>query len=164
MWFLLRSYQFCSSLWSSGSPEHLFFKGRSRDLKIKMHTLYLWQGRVSVGSAEEHMSDVCGPWCQTSQSECISACGRREEGVVTGYGDGSNGISLWLTQTHKHTMLAAWVAVPGVLIFLQLDPHPMASTDASKPPSRKQLHVSLKGHLLCKPPYKPQLNVYYFHC
>lgn len=64
-------------------------------------------------------------------------------------------------------MLAAWVAVPGGLIFLQLEPHPVAPIDASKhplkPPLRK-LHVSLKGHLLPKPPYKLQLDVYYFHC
>lgn len=37
------------------------------------------------------------------------------------------------------------------LIFLQLDPYPLASTDASKhsskPPLRKNLHVSLKGLL-----------------
>ena len=63
----------------------------------KMYTLYLWQSKVSVGSAQypdEHMSDVCGPWCKTSQSECISVCTSKEKGVVTGYGDGSNGISL----------------------------------------------------------------------
>lgn len=80
--------------------------------------------------------------------------------------DGSNGISLWQTQPHKHTMLAAWVAVPGSLIFLQLDPHPMASTDASKHSSklllREELYVSLKGHLLPKSPYNLLLNVYYF--
>lgn len=49
-------------------------------------------------------------------------------------------------------MLAAWVAAPCLPIFLQLDPEPVASMAASKqcsgPLQRKQLLVSLKGHLL----------------
>lgn len=86
--------------------------------------------------------------------------------MVTGYRDGSNGISLLTnSQTHKHTMHTAWVAVPVALIFLQLDAHPMASTDASKlssrPPLRTQLHDSLKGHVLLKPPYKLHLKLYF---
>lgn len=86
---------FFISLWSSS--EHLFqwIKQRSQN----KHAYIVFVTEKSVGGSEypdEHMSDVCRRWCQTSQSECTSVCRRGEEG---GSGriwrwDGSNGISL----------------------------------------------------------------------
>lgn len=67
---------------------------------------------------------------------------------MTGCGDGMVATgSVFDTQTHNACCMGGSLR----LIFLQLDPYPLASIDASKhstkPPLRKNLHVSLKGLL-----------------
>lgn len=159
MWFPLRSYQFFISLdfrqrWAP------FQWAKMRSPNKRAYIVFVTEQSVrgkrcpSIQMSTRVMFAALGVGPHRVNAYLYAAAAEKR-GVVTGYGDGSNGISLWLTHRHTNTQcsLHGWQSQAGALVFLQLDPHPTASTDASKHsskhPLRMQLHVSLKGHFFC---------------